>query len=280
MPSVHARVTCDTCNKEMRADKLKAHLRTHEVNNIRVELRKEKELKVKGLRQQLKHIIGKGNLEQMYHMYYRVDAIKPEASANNIESHFNIAANLACSCGATRDCTHPHTHLLGTWNGIHEGNKHRSLHKYFTEERAYSCKSIGPYKTLEDKISSIKHFIHTACYIQTKRGWHKKTAQRNPYTFPGIEEKNLFLSEMYREWMWAQVSYMRYTMKKIDQLSRALDFCEDIEKCERMRDQIARLDAQMVELEEVWGEEHHYTDEEMEKDLEMFLDHCKEIGNS
>ena len=261
----------------MRSDKMKAHLRSHEINKVRVEIRKEKEDKAKGLKQQLKHIIGKENLEQMYHLYYRVDCFKPEQNAEGVESHFDVAYNIACSCGVTNDCQHPHTHLLGTWKGVNEVNKHRSLHQYFSEDRAYSCKSIGPYKTLEDKISSIKHFIHTACYIQTKRGWHKKTAQRNPHVFGDLEENKKFLVSMYKDWMWAQVSYMRYIMKKMDNLSRMIEFCADQEKKEVLESRLSKLDDKMMELEAVWGEEHHHTDEDMEKDLELFLDSCKDI---
>ena len=271
---------CETCGKSIRSDALARHIRSHEVNKVRTDIRKEKEVKAKGLKQQLQHIIGKGNLEQMYHLYYRVDCFKPEHNAQGVESHFDIAYNIACSCGAVKECEHPHTHLLGTWKGVNEVNKHRSLHQYFSEDRAYSCKSIGAYKTLEDKITSIKHFIHTACYVQTLRGWHKKTEQRNPHVFGNLEENKKFLVSMYKDWMWAQVSYMRYLMKKMDEVTRKIEYCQDQERKEILESKLNKLDDKMLELEAVWGEEHHYTDEEMEIDLERFLDTCKEIGTS
>ena len=271
---------CETCQKSIRSDVMARHMRSHEVLKVRLEIRKEKEVKVKGLRKQLQQVIGKENLEQMYHMYYRVDCFQPGKTAEDVESHFDITHNLACSCGATRDCTHPHTHLLGTWKGINEANKSRSFQQYFAEQKAYSCKSIGPYKTLEDKISSIKHFIHTACYIQTQRGWHKKTAQRNPYVFGDLEQNKKFLLETYKEWMWAQVSYMRYLQKQMDDLIRKIEFATTEERKAKLRHTLCKLDEKMIDLEKTWGEEHNYTDEEIEADLELFLTECKEIGNS
>lgn len=280
MPSVHSRCICDQCGKEMRADKLRAHERSHEILKLRLAVRAEKQVRVTGLKNQLKKIIGQEKLDQMYHMYYRVNCFTPETTVEKIESHFNIAADLVCSCGATRDTAHPHTHLLGTWQGPNECHKNRSLAQYFSAERAYSCKNIGSYQTLYDKIACIKHFIHTACYIQTKRGWHKKTEQRNPYTFANIEEKNNFLSELYREWMWAQVSYMRYLQQKMDDIAEAIEFCQAEETLVKLKEKLSRVDGHMMELEEIWGEEHHYSDQEIQDDLDLFLETCKEIGNS
>lgn len=237
-------------------------------------------MKSKNLRKQLLTVIGKEALDKMLHVYYRTNCFAENKGPADVEKHFVIPFQLGCSCGATRETCHVHTHILGTWTGVNESNKHRSLHVNFTDEKAYACKSIGNYSSLNDKISCIKHFINTACYIQTKRGWHKKTEQRNKNTFASLEENKAFLSEMYREWLWAQVTYMRYLSKKMDDIHRKLDFAIEIERTEHLEHKLLVLDNKQKELERTWGEAHLYSDEEIANDLAKFIEQCKEFGNS
>jgi hypothetical protein len=213
----------------------------------------------------------------MLHVYHRTDCFIEAKGKEDVQEQFNIPYQIICECGKKGDCQHPHSHFLGEFKG--QGNHYgRVLGPMFTEQKAFLCKKLkgASTGTVMEKIKQIKHFLNTACYIQTLKGWHKKTHQENPHVFQTLEDNRRFLATFYSEWMWAQVEYMRYIAAKIEAkeaLLKHVEFTEDEE--EAIRRQIEELDQKLQELEKVWGEEHHYSDEEMEEDLNGFLDQCK-----
>jgi hypothetical protein len=279
MPRAYKIANCDECGKEMRASDIARHKKSHARRVLITELKNKEEKRANTLKAQLKTVIGKENLEKLLHVYYRTDCFAENKSAEDVEKNFEIEHDLHCSCGVGKECDHPHTHMLAYWKGVNETHKYKVLGPCFTENLAYQTKAIGSAETLEKKIAMIKHFIHTACYIQTLRGWHKKTSQKNPHVFNNLEENKRFLRDMYKEWMWAQVSYMRYLDKEMDKLHRKIEFAMEEDRITRLKEKLFNMDEKMQDLEKIWGEEHHYTDEEMEKDLDDFINECKGIGN-
>jgi hypothetical protein len=274
--------TCEVCQKTMRSDKITKHMQSHERREGIVKKKVERENKAKCLLDQLLMTIGTANLDMMLHVYHRTDCYSEGKNKENVQEHFIIPHKVICECGTTRDTSHPHAHFVGEFQGqsTHYG---RTLGQVFTEPKAFQCKKLKGVSTgtIKEKIRQIKHFLNVACYIQTERGWHKKTLQENPHVFPTLEDNRKFLAKLYGEWMWAQVDYMRYLMKKIEDKERLLEHGNITE--EQRLDisrQIEDIDEKLQDLEKTWGEEHHHGDDEMEEDLDKFIKLCKEKGAS
>lgn len=274
--------TCEVCQKTMRSDKIAKHLQSHERREGITKKREERENKAKDLLDQLLLTIGSTNLDVMLHVYHRTDCYNEGQSKENVQEQFTIPHKLICECGTTRDTAHAHAHFLGEFRSqsTHYG---RTLGPVFKEPKAFQCKKLkgSSTGTIKEKIRQVKHFLNVACYIQTLRGWHKKTHQENPRVFSTLEDNRKFLAKFYGEWMWAQVDYMRYLMKKIEDKERLLEHgnLTEEQRLDISR-QIEEIDGKLQDLEKTWGEEHHYEDDEMEKDLDDFLKLCKEKGAS
>lgn len=272
-------VECPVCGKGVRSDVLTRHIKTHEREKAISKRTEARRARHSTLKDQLRAIVGEENLDILKHVFHRDDCYTALGSREAVKNEFDIPHNLVCTCGATKDCSNRHRHFMGIFKkkGSHYG---RTLNAMFTEKKAFVVKGLkGSSKgAIADRIEQVKHFFHCACYIQTLRGWHKKIEQENEYVFETLEDNKKFLAEFYSEWMWAQVTYMRHLFKKIEGIERVLEHADlsDEVRC-KMERQVESLDDKIKALEKVWGEEHHYTDEELSADLNRFLDECKNM---
>jgi len=262
----------------MRSDVLKRHEASHARRVLITKKKEEREFKHQTLKEQLFRIIGEEKLNELLHVFHRTDCFVEGKSTETVQSKFTTKESLACTCGVVAgECPHPHRHFLGSFNG--QGTHYsRAMEGIFTEPKAFMARQLhGKTEgTVTERITRIKHFIHTACYIQTKRGWHKKLGHENPNTFETLEDNKRFLAEMYGDWMWAQVSYMRDLMKKMERLENKKIFGTPTkEQEEKINRKIEDMDQRLQDLEARWGEEHHYKDEEIEADLALFIAECK-----
>jgi hypothetical protein len=274
----HLQVPCPECTHVVRSNNLTRHLRTHARRTIIAEIKVDRKFKQQTLRQQLFRIIGEEKLNELLHVFHRTDCYAEGKSVDSVNEKFTTKENLACTCGiALKECPHPHRHLLGTFNGT--GNHYsRAMTGVFTEKKSFMARKLHGKSdgTLFEKIKQIKHFLHTSCYIQTKRGWHKKLGHENPNTFQNIEEKNVFLAEIYSDWLWAQVTYMRDLTARMERIENKKIFGNPTtEKLEKYQKEIEYMDDRLQSVEARWGEEHRYTDKEIEDDLALFIAECK-----
>ncbi len=269
----HKMIACPDCSKEIRSDNMAKHKRSHERVTKKNVILEKKKVKSDAFLEIIKQTIANQDLNKIYHGYYRTDCFAEGQSSTQVLDEFERVGNLACECGKEKECSHSHAHFLG----LSEKNRHKDrLSTLFKEKQAYAIKKLnGGDASIAEKIERVKHFIHSAAYIQTEHGWHKKISHLNPHTFETLADNKRFLANIYKTWMWAQVSYMRHIQERIDKVEQALAN-GDLTKERRltMENRYLKLNDTLEELEKVWGEEHHYKDSEMEADLDMFIDAC------
>lgn len=271
----NAQKECPECHRMVRSDHLERHQRTHSRQVKKTEIVKAKEKRSLDFLDIIRNTLATEDLGNIVHGFFRTDCYANNLDDEAVFQHFDLIGNFACECGRNRDCVHHHAHFLGKWT--HAQRPKDILSKVFTKKKAYSMKQLrGGNGSLEDKIKRIKHFVHTAVYIQTVYGWHKKKSHRNLYTFATLEDSKRFLAALYKDWMWAQVTYMRELFKRADRIEAALDKGTlTLEKKSQLEDSWLKTQEKLGLLEKKWGEEHHYTDAEIAADLDTFLFACK-----
>jgi hypothetical protein len=267
---------CPTCNVEMRSDNLPRHLARGSCAKLKqVQQKKDDQqaaiLRVKAI---LQEALRTGAYATMKHVYFRTDKWVPDKGEQDILALWNVYHQLKCACGVDKDCAGPHSHFVGASSGP-SYLPAKQMGQYFTEKNAWNSRPMThkDMETFEGKAEAVKHFVHTVCYIQTEKGWHTKLGHDNPYTFKHLTDTKLFLAELYGDWMWAQVDYMRYLHKCQDKRQEMLDHIpeSDVSKRKRIQDQMDLVEEKLLELEGRWGEEHHYKDEELMADLDEFI---------
>jgi hypothetical protein len=272
----NATVKCPTCNVETRSDHLKRHLERGSCDKIRrVQQKKDAQeaaiLRVKAI---LQEALRTGAYATMKHVYFRTDKWVPDKGEEDILTLWNVYHQLKCACGVDKDCSGPHSHFVGTSSGP-SYLPGKQMGQYFTERNCWQSHPMThkDMETFEGKAEAVKHFVHTVCYIQTERGWHTKIGHDNPHTFKHLTDTKLFLAELYGDWMWAQVDYMRYLHKCQNRRQEMLEHIpeHDVSKRKRIQDQLDMVDEKLLELEGKWGEEHLYKDEELMADLNEFI---------
>lgn len=266
-------IACSECSKEIRSDNMERHKRSHARATRKNAIVERKQAKSDEFLTIIKKTIGHDDLNKIYHGYFRTDCFAEGQNSTAVLDDFELVGNLACECGTTKDCKHSHAHFLGK----SEVSRHKDrLSALFNEKKAYAIKKLnGGEGSIAEKIERVKHFIHSAAYIQTEHGWHKKISHTNPHTFDTLADNKRFLANLYKNWMWAQVSYMRHIQMRIEKVDQALSHGTlSNEKRANLENRYLQLNETLEELEKKWGEEHHYTDAEMQMDLDGFIDEC------
>jgi hypothetical protein len=272
----HATTKCPTCEVEMRSDNLPRHLARGSCAKLK-QLQQKKDDQQEAIlrvRQILQEALRTGAYATMKHVYFRTDRWAPEKGEEDVLNLWNVYHQLKCACGVAKECSGPHSHFVGNSSGP-AYLPTKQMGQYFSEKNCWSSRPMThrDMETFRGKSEAVKHFVHTVCYIQTERGWHTKLGHDNAHTFKHLSDTKKFLAELYGDWLWAQVDYMRYLYKCQKKRQEMLEHISDMTKRKRIQDQIDLTDEKLLELEGKWGEEHHYDDEELMEDLNTFIQH-------
>ena len=228
----HGTKACPKCSKDMRSDNIARHLKVCGRLDVPRAPRIAKRdmdgttlaspTNYEDLSALVKKHVKEGKLDTYLHVFYRTDVFASETSEAEFLSNFDILENIFCKCGNpstltdARKTNHPHAHFIGTWISAYACNKHKIASTLFTVPKAYSAKTMGKYGSITDTINLVKHFIETVTYIQTEKGWHKKTEHRNPLLLMNLKANQAFQVGIFAQWKWAQIPYMRYLAGQIE----------------------------------------------------------------
>lgn len=238
------------------------------------DIKKEKTKAAENFLAGIQTVVATVDMATIWHGYFRTDCWADDKSQEDVLDNFELINDFMCNCGVHKQCAHRHAHFLGLstrkrFDRILPGN--------FTANNAYTMKRLhGGGDSISERIERMKHFIHASAYIQTERGWHVKEGHRNPDTFATLEDNKRFLANLYNQWAWAQVTFMRDIQKKIDKHHKVLDYADlGEERRLEVEDKCMKLDERLSALEKTWGEEHTYSDDDLERDFDVFLDACR-----
>jgi hypothetical protein len=271
----HLQVTCEKCGIQTRSNNLKRHQENGGCDKQKKVqgIEKNKEEVAKNISNIIKEGLKSAAYQTLKHVYFRTDKFVEGKEEEDVLKMWNIYARLKCSCGHHDECKGPHSHLLGTAVEEKEYLVPRLMKECFNGKRKYTTVAMDKgLDTFKGKADTVKHFIHTVCYIQTARGWHRKTGHDNPHTFRNLEDCKEFLALTYSDWMWAQVHYIRYLQKEQERRQEQLDKEHmSLDAKQRIKEMMEKVDEKLLRLEARWGEEHHYKDEELMADLDQFI---------
>jgi hypothetical protein len=272
----HLQILCEVCGNSMRSDNLKRHRETGGCDKT-IQAKKLKTEKA-SRHKSIKKMIGEGLKDNAYlkmkHLCFEIEKFAEGKSVADVLALWKPFCEVTAMCGECGETKKPHGHLLGE-PAVAPSSINAKMRACFTEDKQYRAPGFkhSDNASFPEKAKAIKHFIDTLCYIQTEFGHHPKTHHTNPHTFKTDFEKKAFLSNLYGPWPWAQVIYIRYLYKKQEIFERQLEHGDNLteEIKAKIRAKMIGVDERLLKLEKTWGEEHHYTDEELMADLEEFI---------
>jgi len=211
------------------------------------------------------YICGNYDPKGLYHVIYK-DDFKTLEDKLYFQAHWKVVENIHCQCqGSNVMSGKVHTHMLAEYSNREAiATFRKKLSGKMNGRQAAKFIPVLPKRLKYGssiKINSIVHLMDIILYIQTEEGTHKKY-------------DHLFNS--LQDWKWSQVTYMKYLQYKIECERLKLQNIPNRLIQEDINDRIVNLSDRLRQLENQWGSHEKYTNEELEIDLESWLDFCKQ----